>query len=108
MEPSAADNPVTLVIRAPNQKYDDQTVRCFLDWTVGRLKNHLARVYPSRPVSGPPLRRDRQLSPCLGCFWTPPHTTRLTNPPRVVPFPPQSPPLPCRRLQPLLPHPFSE
>ncbi|XP_032875033.1 homocysteine-responsive endoplasmic reticulum-resident ubiquitin-like domain member 2 protein [Amblyraja radiata] len=51
MEPSAADNPVTLVIRAPNQKYDDQTVRCFLDWTVGRLKNHLARVYPSRPSS---------------------------------------------------------
>ncbi|XP_069777110.1 homocysteine-responsive endoplasmic reticulum-resident ubiquitin-like domain member 2 protein isoform X2 [Narcine bancroftii] len=49
MDPSVADSPVTLVIRAPNQKYDDQTVRCFLDWTVGRLKNHLARVYPSCP-----------------------------------------------------------
>ncbi|XP_072116846.1 homocysteine-responsive endoplasmic reticulum-resident ubiquitin-like domain member 2 protein [Mobula birostris] len=49
MDPSVADSPVTLVIRTPNQKYDDQTVRCFLDWTVGRLKSHLARVYPSRP-----------------------------------------------------------
>uniref|UniRef100_UPI00398F8AC0 homocysteine-responsive endoplasmic reticulum-resident ubiquitin-like domain member 2 protein n=1 Tax=Pristiophorus japonicus TaxID=55135 RepID=UPI00398F8AC0 len=49
MEPSATDSPVTLVIKAPNQKYDDQTVSCFLHWTVEKLKSHLSRVYPSRP-----------------------------------------------------------
>ncbi|XP_006261787.1 homocysteine-responsive endoplasmic reticulum-resident ubiquitin-like domain member 2 protein [Alligator mississippiensis] len=43
------EQPVTLVIKAPNQKYTDQTVRCFLHWTVARLKSHLAAVYPSQP-----------------------------------------------------------
>nr|XP_008111049.1 PREDICTED: homocysteine-responsive endoplasmic reticulum-resident ubiquitin-like domain member 2 protein isoform X1 [Anolis carolinensis] len=41
--------PVTLVIKAPNQKYSDQAISCFLDWTVGRLKSHLSQVYPSKP-----------------------------------------------------------
>lgn len=45
------DNPVTLVIKAPNQKYDDQTINCFLDWTVEKLKTHISKVYPSKPVS---------------------------------------------------------
>ncbi|NP_001079560.1 homocysteine-responsive endoplasmic reticulum-resident ubiquitin-like domain member 2 protein [Xenopus laevis] len=43
------DCPVTLVIKAPNQKYDDQTINCFLDWTVEKLKSHLSKVYPSKP-----------------------------------------------------------
>lgn len=43
------DNPVTLVIKAPSQKYDDQTIDCFLDWTVEKLKHHLSKVYPSKP-----------------------------------------------------------
>uniref|UniRef100_A0ACB8FTL4 Homocysteine-responsive endoplasmic reticulum-resident ubiquitin-like domain member 2 protein n=1 Tax=Sphaerodactylus townsendi TaxID=933632 RepID=A0ACB8FTL4_9SAUR len=42
--------PVTLIIKAPNQKYTDQAVSCCLDWTVGRLKSHLAQVYPSKPL----------------------------------------------------------
>nr|XP_056713363.1 homocysteine-responsive endoplasmic reticulum-resident ubiquitin-like domain member 2 protein isoform X1 [Euleptes europaea] len=41
--------PVTLIIKAPNQKYTDQAVSCCPDWTVGRLKRHLAQVYPSKP-----------------------------------------------------------
>lgn len=41
--------PVTLVIKAPNQRIGDQTVDCMLDWTVRRLKQHLTDVYPSRP-----------------------------------------------------------
>ncbi|KAH0627185.1 hypothetical protein JD844_002651 [Phrynosoma platyrhinos] len=49
MDPSGAGPPVTLIIKAPNQKYTDQTISCFLDWTVGRLKSHLAKVYPSKP-----------------------------------------------------------
>ncbi|XP_006012828.1 homocysteine-responsive endoplasmic reticulum-resident ubiquitin-like domain member 2 protein isoform X2 [Latimeria chalumnae] len=49
MDQSAMDSPVTLVIKAPNQKYDDQTINCFLNWTVEKLKAHLSRVYPSKP-----------------------------------------------------------
>lgn len=51
MDQSVVDHPVTLIIKAPNQKYTDQTINCFLDWTVGKLKSHLSNVYPSKPVS---------------------------------------------------------
>ncbi|XP_042662362.1 homocysteine-responsive endoplasmic reticulum-resident ubiquitin-like domain member 2 protein isoform X2 [Tyto alba] len=49
MDRSVVDHPVTLIIKAPNQKYTDQTISCFLDWTVGKLKSHLSKVYPSKP-----------------------------------------------------------
>jgi hypothetical protein len=42
--------PVTLVVKAPNQKIADQTVECALGWTVKKLKQHLAAVYPSKPI----------------------------------------------------------
>jgi hypothetical protein len=42
--------PVTLVIKAPNQKIADQTIECALDWTVKKLKQHLSSVYPSKPT----------------------------------------------------------
>lgn len=51
MDPAAVDGPVTLVIRAPNQKYDDQTINCCQNWTVEKLKAHLSDVYPSKPSS---------------------------------------------------------
>ncbi|XP_075068651.1 homocysteine-responsive endoplasmic reticulum-resident ubiquitin-like domain member 2 protein [Mixophyes fleayi] len=51
MDQAMVDNPVTLVIKAPNQKYDDQTINCFLDWTVEKLKSHLSKVYPSKPLT---------------------------------------------------------
>lgn len=51
MDSGAVDSPVTLVIKAPNQKYEDQTINCFLNWTVERLKSHISNVYPSKPVS---------------------------------------------------------
>ncbi|XP_070995830.1 homocysteine-responsive endoplasmic reticulum-resident ubiquitin-like domain member 2 protein isoform X1 [Oncorhynchus clarkii lewisi] len=51
MDPGAVDSPVTLVIKAPNQKYDDQTINCFLNWTVEKLKRHISNVYPSKPSS---------------------------------------------------------
>lgn len=41
--------PVTLVIRAPNQRVEDHTVECMLGWTVKKLKRHLEVVYPSNP-----------------------------------------------------------
>ncbi|XP_073703640.1 homocysteine-responsive endoplasmic reticulum-resident ubiquitin-like domain member 2 protein [Garra rufa] len=51
MDPGTVDSPVTLVIKAPNQKYDDQTINCFLNWTVEKLKKHISKVYPSKPLS---------------------------------------------------------
>ncbi|XP_041963239.1 homocysteine-responsive endoplasmic reticulum-resident ubiquitin-like domain member 2 protein [Alosa sapidissima] len=51
MDQGAVDSPVTLVIKAPNQKYDDQTISCFLNWTVEKLKKHISNVYPSKPSS---------------------------------------------------------
>uniref|UniRef100_A0A8C5MSM0 Homocysteine-responsive endoplasmic reticulum-resident ubiquitin-like domain member 2 protein n=1 Tax=Leptobrachium leishanense TaxID=445787 RepID=A0A8C5MSM0_9ANUR len=51
MDQAVMDSPVTLVIKAPNQKYDDQTINCFLDWTVEKLKYHLSNVYPSKPMT---------------------------------------------------------
>ncbi|TRY60748.1 hypothetical protein DNTS_029607 [Danionella cerebrum] len=51
MDQGTVDIPVTLVIKAPNQKYDDQTINCFLNWTVEKLKTHISNVYPSKPSS---------------------------------------------------------
>ncbi|XP_017776845.1 PREDICTED: homocysteine-responsive endoplasmic reticulum-resident ubiquitin-like domain member 2 protein [Nicrophorus vespilloides] len=41
--------PVTLIVKAPNQQIEDQTVRCELSWTIQKLKQHLSEVYPSKP-----------------------------------------------------------
>ncbi|KAG7501262.1 hypothetical protein JOB18_044054 [Solea senegalensis] len=51
MDPGVVDGPVILVIKAPNQKYDDQTINCHQNWTVEKLKAHLSDVYPSKPSS---------------------------------------------------------
>lgn len=42
---------ITLIIKAPNQKIDDQSIDCDLEWKVNRLKLHIATVYPTKPVS---------------------------------------------------------
>lgn len=46
-----ADAAVNLVIKTPNQQIKDQVVKCDLGWTIGRLKEYLSEVYPSKPVS---------------------------------------------------------
>ncbi|XP_040821086.1 homocysteine-responsive endoplasmic reticulum-resident ubiquitin-like domain member 2 protein isoform X1 [Ochotona curzoniae] len=51
MDQSGMEIPVTLIIKAPNQKYSDQTISCFLNWTVEKLKMHLSNVYPSKPLT---------------------------------------------------------
>ncbi|XP_067093897.1 homocysteine-responsive endoplasmic reticulum-resident ubiquitin-like domain member 2 protein isoform X1 [Osmerus mordax] len=51
MDSGTVDSPITLVIKTPNQKYDDQTINCFLNWTVEMLKSHISDVYPSKPSS---------------------------------------------------------
>lgn len=42
---------VTLIVKAPNQQIEDQTIQCELSWTIKRLKGYLSEVYPSKPVS---------------------------------------------------------
>ncbi|KAL3289046.1 hypothetical protein HHI36_003489 [Cryptolaemus montrouzieri] len=42
--------PVTLIVKAPNQQIEDQTVKCELSWTINKLKQHLSEVYPSKPA----------------------------------------------------------
>lgn len=44
------DNHVKLIVKAPNQEIDDEIIECTLEWTVARLKDHLAQVYPTKPV----------------------------------------------------------
>ncbi|XP_067853873.1 homocysteine-responsive endoplasmic reticulum-resident ubiquitin-like domain member 1 protein isoform X2 [Heptranchias perlo] len=41
---------LTLVIKAPNQRYEDQRVQAELSWTVKSLKTHLSEKYPSHPT----------------------------------------------------------
>ena len=43
--------PVTLKVKAPNNKIEDQVIQCESSWTVDKLKLHLSEVYPSKPVS---------------------------------------------------------
>lgn len=62
MDQSGMEIPVTLIIKAPNRKYSDQTISCFLNWTVGKLKTHLSNVYPSKPVS---VKLDAAALTCL-------------------------------------------
>ncbi|KAK6630576.1 hypothetical protein RUM43_014561 [Polyplax serrata] len=41
--------PVKLIVKAPNQQFEDQTIHCSLTWTIKRLKGYLSEVYPSKP-----------------------------------------------------------
>lgn len=42
---------VTLIVKSCNQQFEDQEVRCELNWTIGKVKQTLTEVYPSKPVS---------------------------------------------------------
>lgn len=42
---------VKLIIKAPNQQIKDQLIKCDIGWSIGRLKEYLSEVYPSKPVS---------------------------------------------------------
>ncbi|KAK3927575.1 Homocysteine-responsive endoplasmic reticulum-resident ubiquitin-like domain member 2 protein [Frankliniella fusca] len=46
---SSFNMPVTLIVKAPNQQIEDQTIQCELSWTIKRLKGYLSEVYPSKP-----------------------------------------------------------
>uniref|UniRef100_A0ABI0P128 Homocysteine inducible ER protein with ubiquitin like domain 1 n=2 Tax=Bos TaxID=9903 RepID=A0ABI0P128_BOVIN len=47
MEPEP--EPVTLLVKSPNQRHRDLELSADRSWSVGRLKAHLSRVYPERP-----------------------------------------------------------
>jgi hypothetical protein len=40
---------INLIIKAPNQRLEDQTISCDLEWTVFSLKSHLSTAYPTKP-----------------------------------------------------------
>lgn len=43
---------ISVVVKTPNQVHGDQTIENVnINWTVQELKTHLARIYPSKPVS---------------------------------------------------------
>ncbi|XP_046813107.1 homocysteine-responsive endoplasmic reticulum-resident ubiquitin-like domain member 2 protein [Vespa crabro] len=42
---------VKLIIKAPNQQIKDQLIKCDIGWSIGRLKEYLSEVYPSKPES---------------------------------------------------------
>ena len=42
---------LTLIVKAPNQRIEDQRVACNASWTVKQLKEHLSDVHPEKPVS---------------------------------------------------------
>lgn len=54
MEPEPESEPVTLLVKSPNQRHRDLELTGDRSWSVGRLKAHLSRVYPERPVRGAP------------------------------------------------------
>lgn len=54
MEPEPEPEPVTLLVKSPNQRHRDLELSADRSWSVGRLKAHLSRVYPERPVRGGP------------------------------------------------------
>lgn len=43
--------PVTLIVKAPNQQFEDQTIKCEPTWSIRKLKGYLTEVYPCNPVS---------------------------------------------------------
>lgn len=43
--------PVTLIVKAPNQQFEDQTIKCEQTWSIRKLKGYLSEVYPCNPVS---------------------------------------------------------
>uniref|UniRef100_A0A336K6F1 CSON002681 protein n=1 Tax=Culicoides sonorensis TaxID=179676 RepID=A0A336K6F1_CULSO len=42
-------SPVTLIVKSCNQQFEDQEIRCELNWTIRKLKQELAEVYPTKP-----------------------------------------------------------
>lgn len=50
MEPEPDSEPVTLLVKSPNQRHRDLELSGDRSWSVGHLKAHLSRVYPERPL----------------------------------------------------------
>uniref|UniRef100_A0A8C9HJG7 Homocysteine inducible ER protein with ubiquitin like domain 1 n=1 Tax=Piliocolobus tephrosceles TaxID=591936 RepID=A0A8C9HJG7_9PRIM len=49
MESETEPEPVTLLVKSPNQRHRDLELSGDRSWSVGHLKAHLSRVYPERP-----------------------------------------------------------
>lgn len=42
---------ITLIVKASNQQFEDQTIKCEPSWTIRRLKGYLTEVHPGKPTS---------------------------------------------------------
>lgn len=40
---------ITLIVKASNQQFEDQTIKCEPSWSIRRLKGHLTEVHPGKP-----------------------------------------------------------
>lgn len=58
---------VTLIVKSCNQQFEDQEIRCELNWTIRKLKQQLAEVYPTKPVSLYLKKKIQLLFVWLGC-----------------------------------------
>ncbi|XP_076869347.1 homocysteine-responsive endoplasmic reticulum-resident ubiquitin-like domain member 2 protein isoform X2 [Brachyhypopomus gauderio] len=92
--------PIRIIVRSPNQKYDDHTIDCCWHWTVEKLKRQISHVYPSKPLckeqklvySGRLLQDHQQLQDVLrkdGCHMVhlvcaPPSHPTAPSPPRPI------------------------
>lgn len=43
------NNVIKLLVKAPDQRIDDQVIECQLDWSIEKLKHHLEEFYPNNP-----------------------------------------------------------
>lgn len=64
--------PVTLIVKAPNQQFEDQTIKCEPTWSIRKLKGYLTEVYPCNPVRkintlGKPVCKKETQSLSLNC-----------------------------------------
>lgn len=59
------DAPVTIIVKAPNQQFEDQTIKCEISWTIERLKSYLSEVYPNKPVSAIETTPDTMHDACM-------------------------------------------
>ena len=48
-------SPLTLIVKAANQKSPDFRIECESNWSIEDLKLHLSKNYPAKPVNIPIL-----------------------------------------------------
>lgn len=66
--------PVTIIVKAPNQQFEDQTIKCEPTWSIRKLKGYLTEVYPCNPVSRWQLATNEPRIEIFILRWSIPHS----------------------------------